>query len=57
MKNINNYVLEFVLCFLSYMFMLLAFPEMGYWRRMALFVSWICLYAFMKVVEWTDHDD
>lgn len=53
MNNISNYVLEFVLSFLGYMFMNLAFPEMGFWRRMALAASWICFYGFMKIVEWS----
>ena len=57
MNNISNYVLEFVLSFLGYMFMNLAFPEMGYWRRMALAASWICFYGFMKVIEWSKPDE
>jgi len=56
MNNISNYVLEFVLSFLGYMFMNLAFPEMGFWRRMALAASFVCFYGFMKIVEWTKPD-
>lgn len=56
MNNISNYVLEFVLSFLGYMFMNLAFPEMGFWRRMALAASFVCFYGFMKIVECTKPD-
>ena len=56
MKKISNYILEFVLSFLGYMFMNLAFPAMGFWRRMALAASFVCFYCFMKIVEWNKPD-
>ena len=51
MNKIRLYIWQYLFCLNGYIFLDLAFPGLGFWKRLCVFICFMCLYGFMKTTE------